>query len=489
MRSRLMTPEQATRQAFARMMNRVKAAGRDVDAFCEYIGEGPGGRRLRQDQLHREWQQFWDQHQFSVLLAPVGTGKTTQLRHRLLHMVGRNPNLQVAYISATERHPKKVFRGIGSEIERNPRVQNVFPTLKPGRVWSSTELEVVRTSREPDPTFQLFGAFTQSVLGTRADIVVFDDLCNDSNTLTEYNRDRMAEWVGEVISRLKPGARVMAIGHIWHEHDQLQRWARLPGWGYRRDEATYVDEDGIERSIAPSVLTLDDIALKAANLGPVMAEMMLWNRLPNRELGRFRQSWFDRCLELGRGLSFAESWHGGMTYTGVDLGHRKTPGHDLTVLLTAAVLPEGTRQILDIRSGLWKSPEIRREIEDVHRRYGSIIAVETNGAQNYLLDEMEELNCLPVTPHETTPANKHHVAHGVEALGRELAQGRWMMPCDDQMIPWPEMQKAINACLSYDPTRHTPDHLMAWWICKEAIRLSPAAAGVEIEHVDNLLSR
>jgi len=268
----------------------------------------------------------------------------------------------------------------------------------------------------------------------------------------------------------------------------LQRWRRLDGWGYMRDEATFVDDEGERRSIAPGVLTIPDIDLKASNLGPVMAEMMLYNRLPARELGRFRQSWFDRCLELGRGLRFVDQWRGGMAYSGVDLGHRKKPGHDLTVIITAAILPDGSRQVLDIRSGLWKSPEIRREIVDVHRRFGSIIAVENNGAQNYLLEELEELDCLPVTPHATGAANKHHVVHGVESMGREFAQGRWIMPCDDDLVPPDEMMKAVNACLSYDPTRHTPDHLMAWWICREAMRLSPAAQSLEIEHVD-MLSR
>lgn len=485
------------RRALARMLDRAHRAREDVDAFIEFIGEGPGGRRLKQDPVHIEWQQFWAEKKRSVMLAPVGHGKTTGLRHRLLWEIGRNPNIQIAYVSATERHPKKVARAMKSEIERNRRVRYTFPHLRRGAVWTSTEFEVQRTTRDPDPTFQLFGAFSQSVLGSRADFVVFDDLCNDSNTLTEYARERMDEWVAEVISRLKPTARVMAIGHIWHDHDQLQRWSRLKNWGYKRYEATSPDPETGEPAIlpdgtpsgiplAPQVMSLADIREKADDLKIVRTLMMLYNRLASRQLGRFKQSWFDRCLERGKGLGFLTKAIGAPMYTGVDLGHRKTPGSDLTVLFTIAVLPDGTRQIVDIRSGLWRGPEILHQLKQVYHCFGSQIAVENNGAQQYILDFAEDLMALPVRPHHTG-VNKHDLAHGIESLGVEMSQGRWMLPCSEHLEPLPEVMKFINECLTYDPTRHTGDRLIAAWIAREAARMSPAApAGIEIEHVDVL---
>ena len=476
--------EHYIRRAIARMSSTRSRAGEDVNAFIEFTLMGPGGRRARQDPAHERWQEHWDKYQSSVLLAPVGTGKTSALRSRLLHMIGRDPNIQIAYISATERHPKKVIRAMKSEIERNPRVKQVFPKLKPGKIWTATEFEVSRTSRDPDPTVQVFGAFSQSVLGTRADVVVFDDFCNFENTITEHARERATEWAGEVISRLKPSARVMAIGHIFHEHDQLQRWSKIDGWGYLRDEASYRDEDGVEHPLTPGVMSLADIAKKEVDLGPVLAEMMLRNRLPSKSLGRFKQSWFDACLARGRGLEFRDRWDQGMTYTGVDLGHRKKPGSDLTVAVTVAVLPDGTRMVIDIRSGLWSAPEILRELKDIHLRYGSILAVENNGAQQHLIDFAHDLDTLPVRPHATTGVNKHDMQHGVEAMGIEFSQAKWMLPCSNNMELHPDMALLLKGCLTYDPTRHSADHLMAAWICREAIRMSPAAAGLEIPDID-----
>lgn len=483
--------EEIGTMAYGRMVSKIKRAQADVNDFIELIGEVSGGGRAVQDDAHRRWQSFWETHQKCVLLAPIGVGKTTQLRHRILWLLGRNPNLQVAYISATERHPKRVLRALKGEIERNERVKWVFPNLKRGKVWTTTDIEIVRDTIDPNPTWQIYPAFSGSVLGSRADLVVFDDLCNYGNTLTEYARDKMNEWIGEVLSRLRPDARVMAIGHIWHEKDQLQRLAKIPGWGYLREEAYSKDKaTGRRIPLAPRAMSLKAIDDKARDLGPVQSEMMLFNRMPSRSMGRFKQSMFDRCLALGKGLRFADSWSGSPTYTGVDLGFTKEVGSDLTVMFTVAVIPGGRRQVIDIRAGKWSGTEIGEHLRDIQRRYGSTIAVETNGGVNLLMDVFSEGDCLAISRHNTNASNKHNIAHGVETLALELDQGRWMLPCDGNMVPPKHMEKAIYDCMSYNPKRHTGDYLMAWWICREAIRQSPAVApGMELPSYHDLLHR
>lgn len=430
-------------------------------------------------------------HTYLATRAYTVTHNTSQLRHLLLWKVGKNPNLQIAYISATERHPKRVLRAWKTEIERNHRVRWVFPHLKRGKVWTTTDVEVVRDTIDPNPTFQIYPAFSQSVLGSRADIVVFDDLCNWGNTLTEYARDKMDEWIGEVISRLRPDAMVMAIGHIWHEKDQLQRLRKLDGWGYLREEAyQVVKKTGEKIPLAPRVMSLVAIEDKSRDLGPIKTEMMLFNRLPSQSMGRFKPSMFERCLARGRGLSFAKDWRGGMTYTGVDLGFTKEVGSDLTVMFTVAVLPGGNRMVIDIRSGKWSGTEVGAHFKDVQRRYGSILAVETNGGVTLMLDIVSDLECLAITDHNTNASNKWSIAHGVETLALELDQGKWILPCDEKGVANEEMARAISDCLTYNPKRHTGDHLMAWWICREAIRQSPAAApGMELPSRFDLLHR
>jgi hypothetical protein len=475
--------EEATKRAMARLTATIEAARTDVNAFIEFIGEGPGGKKLRQAECHRRWQEQFQKPR-SVTLAPVGVGKTTQLRHALLHAVGCDENTQIAYISGTERHPKKVLHAWQSEIERNRRVKVVFPHLRPGPRWSSTEAEVVRSSRDPDPTFQIFGAYSGSVLGSRAQIIVFDDLCNFENTLTPYARDKMAEWVGSVLSRAIPTARVICIGHIWADDDQLQRFAKKEGWSYTRDEATLVDpitgEELLDENdqpipLAPDVLPNEEIRKKEADLGEVQSLMMLRNRVPNRSLGRFKEAMFAKCLRRGRGVGFLSKMRGVPCFTGVDLGHRKKPGSDLTVLFTSAYYPNGDKRVVDVRSGKWSGPEILQQIRLVQNAYASHVSCENNAAQQFLLDFAAEMDVDPIRPHTTT-RNKWDLVNGIEGIAMDLDQERWILPCSENDVPPEELAMAIKAAKLYDPSRltddHTGDHLIAWWICREAMRVS-----------------
>lgn len=551
-----MTREQLNSAVLRRKLANIEAAKKCTNAYIEYTSKVPpqrsgdqGERWARQDPLHKEWQEAWRENSRSLILAPVGCGKTTGVRKALEHEMGRNPNILISYLGGSENHPKKQMAAIKDEIERNPRVRHVFPELKKsggrdemGRkrreLWSTKSMLIDRPMIHPDPTMQCFGLFGK-ILGSRSDIIVLDDIINYENSLTEHSRDKIFDWLSEALSRLKPGARVWAIGHIWHEEDALMRLSRKKHWFYGRYECFVLDKDQVIRNIAseaegispddveitdslrddigdidldtmtmtkeeilervdkgeiiscaPTIMSIKDWFDKIDDLPAIFASMMLWNRLPSNLASRFHDDWFERCLRLGRGLvtpenktGFKKSWNGGdgLTYTGVDLGHRKKLGSDKTVIFTVAVLPNQTRQIIDIRSGLWKGPEIIRNINEVYQAFGSMIFVESNGAQHYIHDFAEEMNCMPIRDHNTG-VQKWDIAHGVESLAPELAQGKWMLPCDQNLIPHPEVGEAIRGCKSFDPTSHTSDHLMAWWICREGIRLSPAVDSMAQEY-------
>lgn len=464
----------------ARRNLQIERARNDPNAFIEYVFD------TKQEDCHRRWQEFWDLYPKSVLLAPTGTGKTTQIRGRLLHELGTDPTLGFIYLSSTEEHPKRQIASMKDQVDRNERLRHVFPNMKRGRDWQSLRFTLDRPGFEPFASVQVYGAFAQGVLGLRTHGIVFDDLCNFTNTLTADARDKMDGWIGSVISRATiPGTKpwMRAIGHIWHAEDQLQRLAKKPGWGYLREEA-FQELDGVRIPLAHRVLPLETIDEKIGDLGPIMSEMMLFNRLPSEGAGRFREEWFWRALELGKGLPFRpSSWREAATFTGVDLGHKKKMGSDYTAIVTIAVLPGGKRQLVDARRGRWTGPEILEQLRLVERAYGSVIAVEDNGAQQHLIDFAQEYTAMAVAGTNTGVA-KWDLQRGVEGWAIELSQGRWLLPCDDTVQfdelrgiismaqPAREIQQLKKEAMSFDPNKpkeHTGDLLMAMWIARKAI--------------------
>ena len=131
----------ARRSAVMRQLARVRMAREDVNAYIEYTEQVPpkdpdsemGSRWAEQDPIHTEWQATWNKHRRTVTYAPVGTGKSTQVRKHIEHSIGRNHDLLVSYLSSSELLPKKQMSALQASIEMNPRVKQVFPTLERAR--------------------------------------------------------------------------------------------------------------------------------------------------------------------------------------------------------------------------------------------------------------------------------------------------------------------------------------------------------------------
>ena len=405
------------------------------------------------------------------------------VRWRVLWELGRNPNLRVGIVSVSKSGvPTKFVSAMRADIESNKWLHVIFPRLRKqtrGQVmWGTNGFIVERDVSIPDPSVQMFGLYGK-ILGSRLDLIVLDDVCNMENTMTEHSREKMWEWVsGEVLSRLpRKGGRVWAIGHVWHHEDVLHRLSRIEGYTTRIYSAFSRDEKtGEERPLMPHMWTMDELRRREQELGR-LASRMLRNVVPRDEHTRIKQSSIDKCLMRGRGLSLVDTWDpaDAPTFTGVDLSVAKGRG-DLACLFTIAILPDGTRRVLDIRSGRWDGPTTLQHIVDVHRRYGSIVMVENNAAQDYLLQFASELTTVPLKRH-TTGMNKYDIAFGVESLGVEFEQGKWQIPCTEDGQPQGEVAEWLRECLVYTPDDHTGDRLMASWIARECARKSGYGQG------------
>jgi hypothetical protein len=403
---------------------------------------------------------------------------------RLIWEIGNNPDIRIAVISSSERLPGKVLGSIKAEVQLNPWVHAVFPHMKPSTTaqkrWGDNAVAFERSSRAPDPTIQIFGPYGK-ILGSRLDLILFDDVATWETTLGKWQRDKLFDWIsGPVQTRLpNTGGRVWAVGNTWHEDDALHRLSRLRTFQSHRYSAFVPLEGGGEAPLIPEMWSIEMLREREETYGPIHGPQLLRNQLVDATSGRIRRDFFEKCLHRGRGYSLLDSWNpaDAPVYTGVDLGVRKEGA--VTCIFTVAVLPEGTRWLIDIRSGHWSAPEILRQLVDVHQRYGSIIAVENNSAQNFLLDFSAELSTLAIRGHTTVGrgdvGNLHHPQFGVESMGMELAQGKWRIPCDNELRPPPEVAEWIREAISYSPGSHMGDRLSASWICREAIRQSPAS--------------
>jgi hypothetical protein len=339
-------------------------------------------------------------------------------------------------------------------------------------------LTVERPTISKDPTIQAVGV-QGGVLGSRLDLIVVDDLLNFENTRTPAARKKTIDWFDStVLSRLTNHGRVWVIGTPWHPDDLLHVLSQRPGWFHAKYAAVKNHRDPVAdwQALWPEQFDADRLRKISAGMTPINFSRAYLCEARSEEAGRFQMDWIEACLARGKGLTFRSSpptnQHGAPypCYTGVDLSIGKGAKSDLSCLFTIAIGEPNQRIVCDIQSGRWKAPDIIARMKWVYEHFRSVMVVEDNGAQSFLLQWAMDAG-IPVRPFTTTSKNKYDESFGVESLAVEMRSEMWTIPSGASGTDLHEETRAwIREMLFYDPAAHAGDRLMASWFAREGSR-------------------
>jgi len=490
--------------------SRVTLAQQDPSTFIEMVMRDEfTGNPVDQADCHVAWHNAVTENDRVVLFAHIESGKTNQFSiGRTMWELGRNRNLRVALVSNTYHQAEKSVRAVAEYIEHSEMLQGIFPELKPDEPWTNAYFNVKCDTIKKDPSVQAVGVHG-NILGARLDLVILDDILDYENTLTPRQRQDLWDWyLATFAGRLTANAKVICIGTAWHPDDIMHRWEREKMWHTVRTPV--LDTSG--QPIWPARWPLERVEAKRQELGPLeFARQMLCKARDDSE-SRFKQEWIDQCIANGEGCSHATTvrdfftdnpeqrpdwWeaadqdemeatarllgdagdyfsgdHPGKFFTGVDLAVQRHAAADETCLFTLYQRPDGRRQVVNIQAGKWTGPEIVDRVISTHQRFGSIVVVENNAAQDFILQFVRQQEVtVPVLPF-TTGKNKAHPEFGVESIAAEFAAGRWVIPSHNGRTRHAQVDRWIQELLFYDPRAHTGDRLMACWFAREIARRS-----------------
>jgi hypothetical protein len=437
----------------------------------------------RSAQFQKRWHHEIAENRRTVLWAPIEHGKTQQVTTALpAWWLGRDPRKRGAIIGATSTAAQKPFGVVKGLIEDPPAVlRRVFPNLRPLRgpraKWTNSQLRVEGAlATEKDFSLMAIG-IGGDLLGARLDFAILDDILNLDNTYTAEQRERVTKWImSTLLGRMVAGATVVICGNAWFPDDAMHRMAER-GWHVIREQAYEETESGeiVPGSILwPDQWSLERLEDKRVNdLGTIEAWRQLRSIPYAAGQGRFDPKWFDKAFSQGRGLRFVERWpiEGGPqwpTYLGVDLGVQQKEKHDKTAFWCMAVSPEAQRRPLNAFEERLTGPQIVDRLAEWHDRYGCVVMVENNAAQDFIRQFAKDAG-VPTRPF-TTGKQKADPSFGIPSLGVELEQGLWALPDEPLMRAW------MQQCLNYSPGQHVGDLLMGSWFAREACRTGVAAA-------------
>lgn len=198
----------------------------DPDEFVTLCFTDPQGARIRQAAVHRELQAFLSAHPKALVELPRDHGKSFQVCCRVLWELGRNPGLRVKVVCATEAIATERSRFLRDAVAHNGWVRLVFPELRPASPWAAEAFTVRRPGDVIGPSVAAFGVGAGST-GTRADLLVCDDIVDVRALHSRAERDRTADYfTNNLLNLLEPDGRFWGLCTPWHADDLNARLKR-----------------------------------------------------------------------------------------------------------------------------------------------------------------------------------------------------------------------------------------------------------------------
>lgn len=502
-------------------------ARRDPSEFFEMVIRHETTKRSLQVAPHqRVLFSFALAHQHCVIRLPFDHAKTFSVAALGLWLTGNDVTQRGAIVSHSIEQSKKILRMFKDYLEDESlgfALRAVFPHLRrsqrAGDPWTQDQVTVERPAAIRDATVRAIGIGAK-VAGSRLSWVLTDDLVDDTNALSPAERTELEEtFTRRILSRMDSGtSRVVVTNVPWDREDLtfylekemgfatlimdvdgFVRWTNADGHWIRHALDNYLrpsitrgsgkhdwyrlrahDPDPDEIStLWPERRSRENIEVLRRTWVPhEFARLCMCEPFSDDQM-RCQKEWVERCKARGAGTGLTSRYDGDCsTFTGVDLAIGKKKKNDLTVLFTIAIEKDQSRRVLNIESGRWTGPEIVERIFNHADAYGSTIAVETNGAQEYLRQfALERRKDLRIVAHSTQGANKSNQEFGIEGIFSEIHNGGWIIPCELDGHCDKEVQAWIDECLYYQPQAHSGDRLVASWIACEASRRGRRGGG------------
>lgn len=503
------------------LMEKASLAREDPKVFFEFVMRHETTREPLDCAPHqRVLFDFVLRYPRCVIRMPVGTSKTFTMAALTMFFMGKNPSSRGAIVSATQAQATKPLSMVRDTIELSQELRMVFPNLKKSTrktdSWTQSEITIDRPPGIRDASLIGVG-IDGAIAGARLSWIVVDDILDRENTSTQSGLQKVHDWFdSSVLSRIDPhNGRIVVTNTPWHPEDLTYK-LESAGWptltmavdgNITLSNCDDFDSDDIVPSARPGEVYRLAANGEARNArGEVIQESSpLWparysqehidelkaTHLPHRfnqlylcicrdeSTARCKIEWIEKCKLNGRGMSLVSSYNGSnITVTGVDLAVGKGAQYDLTSIFTFEQLQDGRRVVLDVEFGQWDAPTIVRKLIAKAQAYKSIVRVENNAAQDYIVQFARAQNAsIPIKPH-ATGRSKAHPEFGVEGLFIEFQNGAWCIPCDPGGRCHPSVQRWVDECVYYIPGAHVGDVLMSCWLAREQARDMGLSAGV-----------
>jgi hypothetical protein len=396
------------------------------------------------------------------------THNTIQVIGRIVWELGRNHDLRVKIIGASDEKAREVLGLVSELIKSSPQVQEVFPDLiiDSERGDKKEAFFVMRNIAQRDPSVQASGVMSAGA-GGRADLLVCDDVVDVKNAVTNpAMREQVIRAIKETwFSLVASQGRIVWICTPYHVADCSHDLKNTPGnfwkvwWTPAINKIEVMDKDNrprmepvfddkgelvhnnrgeiVMRSVMettylwPEKWGEETLASKRIEVGErVFARQYLLNAMSDEERTfpeRGIKKSYDIMLgDIGEGID--DNWP---TFGGVDLASSLGKKAAYTVIWTLARNPVDKRLYF---KSMWRAKidfneimsAIKSEYEKHHWRF---CYVENNGFQKAVIDAADkDHKDIPIQGFHTSASGKFNELVGLPGLAVSFEKGLFALP-------------------------------------------------------------
>jgi len=162
----------------------------------------------------------------SVIEAFRGVGKSWLTSAFVCWLLLNNPQLKILVVSASKERADAFSNFVKRLIHEIPALQHLAPQA--GQRDSVIAFDVGPATPDHSPSVKSVG-ITGQITGSRADVLIADDVEVPNNSATQMMRDKLSEAVKEFDAILKPGGRIIYLGT---PQTEMSLYNQLPERGY-----------------------------------------------------------------------------------------------------------------------------------------------------------------------------------------------------------------------------------------------------------------
>ncbi len=344
--------------------------------------------------------EFLSQHQFAMVLAPRGSGKSTSctICYTIMRIL-QDRNIRMLIASRAMDQSKAFLTEIKHNLQKEA-LTDIFGELR-GDKWDETQMEVAGRTRKFKEHTLTIASSDGTVVSKHFNEIICDDIIDKKNSRTEGTRQQVLDFFyTSLIPTLEPGGHMRMVGTRYNPEDIYgylkenddkfsQNIFVIPAlYNMHTGEPADIEEDAEGNiTVSSDVVSYDpvrfpkeDLLIKRKSMPISAFECQFMNRTQFMEGTYFKEDWMQEYDELPEDLVTKYDLR---VWTGVDLAISDKEENDEFAIVTIGVSPKSFEiYVLDYLSGRYTINQQKMLVGNIYDEWKPMrVFIESNAYQ------------------------------------------------------------------------------------------------------------